>query len=84
MNTELTNYTTTDIMKLENAGGFLTLGVAPDNLILEPVEVWITSMPQVDEQLVIAWYSMHSARRMLETRLEELEGVEEWQKQLSS
>lgn len=67
-----TSFTTETILKLEDTGGILTFGFVPKSLTGAPLDVWLSSMPQVDTDLVIAWFNVYISRVALEKRLNEL------------
>lgn len=69
------SFTTEEILKLEDTGGVLTSGIAPKGLMNAPLHKWLSSMPQVDTELVIAWYNAYISRVALEKRLTELGGA---------
>ena len=55
------DYTTADIIKLENAGGILTFGTPIAELADKPIQTWFTALPNVDTALVTAWYNVYIA-----------------------
>jgi hypothetical protein len=66
------NYTTSEILKFENAGGILTSGIPLNELKNKPLTEWFKALPLVDTDLVTAWYNLYIARVAMETLLKQL------------
>jgi hypothetical protein len=75
--TTISTLTTSQLLKLEQAGGVISDALLPNGIATaDTVETWFSTFPFVDRTLIQRWYDAYQAKTALQKELDRLTAIE--------